>query len=179
MLLLELQLVGLPPLRILSHWWFFEARRVIGEVGDGCAVGQMARWHKKAELSKLSSSGGNNLEFFSRISKISTLEIGALSFWCIQVVKCSTIIWFERSTLLLAFSWWNWCCWRNNPHLMFGNIFESFNWTLKECWEVYFDGGIQSSTLHKSKESVRGDFELFLLEKKSSQNGKTCVAAVQ
>ena len=62
---------------------------------------------------------------------------------------------------------------------MFGNIFESFNWTLKECWEVYFDGGIQSSTLHKSKESVRGDFELFLLEKKSSQNGKTCVAAVQ
>ena len=79
----------------------------------------MARWHKKAELSKLSSSGGNNLEFVSRISKISTLEIGALSFWCIQVVKCSTIILFERSTLLLAFSWWNWCCWRNNPHLAF------------------------------------------------------------
>ena len=136
----------------------------------------MARWHKKAELSKLSSSGGNNLEFVSRISKISTLEIGALSFWCIQVVKCSTIIWFERSTSLLAFSWWNWCCWRNNPHLMFGNIFESFNWTLKECWEVYFDGGIQSSTLRKSKESVRGDVELFLSAQKSSQNGKTCVA---
>ena len=103
------------------------------------------------------------------------LEIGALSFWCIQVVKCSTIIWFERSTPLLAFSRWNWCCWRNKTYLMFGNIFESFNWTLKECWEVYFDGGIQSSTLRKSKESGRGDFELFL-SAKSSQNGKTCVA---
>ena len=49
---------------------------------------------------------------------------------------------------------------------MFGNIFESFNWTLKECWEVYFDGGIQSSTLHKSKESVRGDFELFYQQRR-------------